>query len=73
MMYIPAGLVLGFYFVLQIFQGALSLGQEGGGVAWFAHIGGFIAGLFLIGLFKKRAVNFFNPPHHHAHRVERWR
>ena len=72
-MYIPAGFVLGFYFVIQLFQGTLSLGQAGGGVAWFAHIGGFIAGLFLVGLFKQPTVRFFNRPHHHAGRIERWR
>jgi len=72
MMYIPAGIVLGFYFVLQIFQGTLTWGQEGGGVAWFAHIGGFMAGLLLVGLFKKRTVRFFNPPHQHERRLERW-
>lgn len=72
-MYIPAGIVLGFYFVIQLFQGTLSLGQEGGGVAWFAHIGGFIAGLLLVGLFKQRRVRFFNPPHYHTHRIDRWR
>ena len=72
-MYIPAGFVLGFYFVIQLFQGTLSLGQRGGGVAWFAHIGGFIAGLLLVGLFKQRTVRFFNQPHHHARRFDRWR
>ena len=71
-MYIPAGIVLGFYFFLQIFQGALTWGQGGGGVAWFAHVGGFLAGLLLIGVFKKQNVRFFNPPHYHAHRIERW-
>ncbi len=72
-MYIPAGFVLGFYFVLQLFQGTLSLGQGGGGVAWFAHIGGFLAGLLLVGLFKQRTVRFFNQPHYHARRIDRWR
>jgi len=72
MMYIPAGVVLGFYFFLQILQGTLTWGQEGGGVAWFAHIGGFLAGLLLIGLFKRRSVQFFHSPHHHARRIERW-
>ncbi len=71
-MYVPAGLALGFYFVLQILQGSLTLGQGGGGVAWFAHIGGFIAGLFLVGLFKQPTVRFFNRPHHHPRRVDRW-
>ena len=72
-MYIPAGFVLGFYFVIQLFQGTLSLGQSGGGVAWFAHIGGFLAGVLLVGLFKQRTVRFFNQPHYHARRIERWR
>ena len=71
-MYIPAGLVLEFYFVIQIFQGTLTLGQGGGGVAWFAHIGGFIAGLLLVGLFKQPTVQFFNQPHYHARRINRW-
>jgi len=64
MMYIPAGLVLGFWFVMQVLSGGMSLGHEGGGVAFFAHIGGFIAGMVLIGLFKHPHVQFFNPPHH---------
>ena len=71
-MYIPAGFVLGFYFVIQLFQGTFSLGEGGGGVAWFAHIGGFIAGLLLVGLFKQPTVRFFNEPHHHPRRIDRW-
>ncbi len=71
-MYIPAGFVLGFYFVIQIFQGTLTFGQGGGGVAWFAHIGGFLGGLLLVGLFKQPSVRFFNQPHHHARRIDRW-
>lgn len=48
---LPAILILGFWFVLQFFSGLASLGygaSEGGGVAWWAHIGGFVAGLILI-------------------------
>jgi membrane associated rhomboid family serine protease len=60
--YIPAGFVLGFWFVLQLLNGSLSGNQQGGGVAFWAHIGGFIAGMLLVGLFKKRNVRFFNPP-----------
>jgi membrane associated rhomboid family serine protease len=43
---IPAIVVLGFWFVLQLIDGLASLGpvQAGGGVAFFAHIGGFVAG-----------------------------
>ncbi len=43
---LPAILVLGGWFVLQLFNGVLSLGvAQMGGVAWFAHIGGFISGV----------------------------
>jgi membrane associated rhomboid family serine protease len=42
---IPAAIVLGFWFVLQLVDGFASLGvTQSGGVAVFAHIGGFIAG-----------------------------
>ena len=50
---VPAVFVLGFWIVLQILNGMASRGS-GGGVAWFAHIGGFLAGVVLVGLFKKR-------------------
>src|SRR5579872_797024 len=47
---IPAVFLLGFWFVLQLFVGVASIGpqQQGAGVAYFAHIGGFIAGMILI-------------------------
>jgi membrane associated rhomboid family serine protease len=48
---IPALFVLGFWFILQLLYGLPSLGSVGGGVAWFAHVGGFIAGIFLFKLF----------------------
>jgi len=42
---VPAIIVLGFWFILQLFSGVLSLGgPEVGGVAFWAHIGGFVAG-----------------------------
>lgn len=62
-MYVPAGVVLIFWFLLQLISGTASIGGGGGGVAWFAHIGGFLAGMVLIGFFKHRSVRFFNPPH----------
>lgn len=43
---IPAIIVLGFWFLMQLWNG-LFFSAGGGGVAWFAHIGGFVAGLFL--------------------------
>jgi membrane associated rhomboid family serine protease len=43
---VPAVIVLGLWFVLQLFQGVLSLGgPDVGGVAFWAHIGGFVFGL----------------------------
>ena len=43
---VPAIIVLGFWFVLQLIDGLTSLGaiETGGGVAFFAHIGGFVVG-----------------------------
>lgn len=58
--HIPAVIVLGFWIVLQLISGYLSasaaaLGRgEGGGVAWFAHIGGFLAGMALLFLMRPR-------------------
>jgi membrane associated rhomboid family serine protease len=49
---LPAILILGLWFVLQLFSGVGSLGvpdaQDLGGVAYFAHIGGFVAGMLFI-------------------------
>ena len=51
---LPALLVLGFWFFFQLLYGLPSLGgMSGGGVAWFAHIGGFLAGMILIKLFAR--------------------
>jgi membrane associated rhomboid family serine protease len=52
---IPAVVLLGFWFVLQVISGAGSLGSEGG-VAWFAHIGGFVAGAILVFPFRRKSV-----------------
>jgi membrane associated rhomboid family serine protease len=71
-MYVPAGFVLGFWFVLQLLSGGMSLGQGGGGVAFFAHVGGFVAGMALIGLFKRPEVRFFAPARHRGWRSSEW-
>ena len=54
---IPAAIVLVLWFVLQLLSSAGP--QQEAGVAFGAHIGGFIAGLVLIPLFKRRNVGFF--------------
>jgi membrane associated rhomboid family serine protease len=52
----PAWFFLGFWFVLQLWLGGFSLVQPeaGGGVAFFAHIGGFVFGVTAVWLFRKR-------------------
>jgi membrane associated rhomboid family serine protease len=51
---VPALVVLGFWIVIQLFNGVGSMAQTsetgGGGVAYMAHIGGFVAGLVLVKL-----------------------
>ena len=55
---LPAIWVLGFWFLIQVFQGTLSLsGAESDNVAWFAHIGGFLAGLLVIRLARQFGWN----------------
>jgi rhomboid family protein len=59
MVEIPAWVYLPVWFLMQLFSGLASLDTpaEQGGVAWFAHIGGFVAGpilLLLLGGFRRR-------------------
>lgn len=44
---VPASFMLGYWFVIQLISGAFS-GGPGGGVAFWAHVGGFVAGLLLV-------------------------
>lgn len=48
----PAWLVLLIWFALQILSSLLS-GTDHGGIAWLAHIGGFVAGMVLVGVFSR--------------------
>lgn len=50
---IPAIFVLGFWFILQLLYGLPTIGAQGGGVAWFAHIGGFVVGILLFRIMRK--------------------
>lgn len=50
---VPAVYMLGYWFLLQFISGLPALGSASGGVAFWAHIGGFLAGLVLVGLFKR--------------------
>ena len=54
-MELPAVIVLGFWFIIQFFNGALSISASasGGGVAWWAHIGGFASGITVLFVLRK--------------------
>ncbi len=54
--HVPAVIVLGFWIVVQVFSGLISYSAASheGGVAWFAHIGGFVAGVLLLFLLRPR-------------------
>ena len=49
---VPAVFMLGYWFVMQVLSGLLSVGAEGGGVAFWAHVGGFLAGVILVLVFR---------------------
>jgi membrane associated rhomboid family serine protease len=54
---IPAVLMLAYWFLLQVFSGFGSVGYSNvsrGGVAWFAHVGGFLTGILLVNLMAPR-------------------
>lgn len=52
MINIPAWGMLGYWFALQLLMGLPSIGREEGGVAFWAHVGGFVAGVVLVFFFR---------------------
>ncbi len=60
LVYLPAWLMLGLWFLFQIVN-TLAAAGERGGVAWGAHLGGFLAGMVLLPLFKRRDVRLLHP------------
>jgi membrane associated rhomboid family serine protease len=64
---LPALLVLGFWILIQLFLGANDLGSQAaggsGGVAYFAHIGGFVFGVIAIRLFANRVQDDYERAH----------
>ena len=62
---LPAWMMLGYWFLIQLVSG-LFTGDDMGGVAFWAHIGGFVAGVVLIKLFAR-------DDYIHAHRAHQWR
>ncbi len=59
---LPAVLVLGLWFLIQLVS-SLTAPAGGGGVAFRAHLGGFVAGMALLPLFKRPGVRLWQPPH----------
>jgi membrane associated rhomboid family serine protease len=62
---LPAWVMLLYWSALQFLGGFVSIGGEGGGVAFWAHIGGFVAGVVLVQAFRDRNYVF-------AHRTRSW-
>ena len=60
-MRLPASVVLLFWFGLQFLSNVLTSSSDGGGVAFRAHIGGFVAGMVLVTVFKRRGFRLMNP------------
>jgi membrane associated rhomboid family serine protease len=76
---VPAYFMLGYWFLLQVVSGSLAIGAEGGGVAFWAHVGGFAAGALLSFVFRDRELLARHPyygwnrrsPTQNWHRVRR--
>lgn len=60
---VPAIAMLGYWIVVQLIGGFNSIGQQGGGVAFWAHVGGFVAGAILVFLFKDNKLLDQHPYH----------
>jgi membrane associated rhomboid family serine protease len=57
---LSAFVYIGFWFLLQLLSGTLSFASPatGGGIAWWGHIGGFIAGIVLLPFFRRRQLSY---------------
>lgn len=60
---VPAVFMLGYWFLLQLFGGFASAASQGGGVAFWAHVGGFVAGALLVLLFRNKQLLRRHPYH----------
>jgi membrane associated rhomboid family serine protease len=70
--HVPAMIVLGLWFLTQFVSAAFS--QTGGpGVAFWAHVGGFVAGMVLVPVLKQKGVPLFQPAHSRPFEIERRR
>jgi membrane associated rhomboid family serine protease len=60
---IPAMWMLGYWFLVQLIGGLGSIGAQGGGVAFWAHVGGFVAGALLVLVFRDPELLARHPYH----------
>lgn len=73
---VPAFVMLGYWLLVQLISGFGSLGAQGGGVAFWAHVGGFVAGALLVLVFRDRRLLARHPYHGWRRRrlpTESWR
>ncbi|HXG51163.1 MAG TPA: rhomboid family intramembrane serine protease [candidate division Zixibacteria bacterium] len=63
---LPAWVMLGYWFLIQFLSGLATFGDQIGGVAFWAHVGGFVAGVALVKLFAR-------PEYIASHRSRHWR
>jgi len=61
---VPAWVMLGYWFLIQFVSGLAAFGGDVGGVAFWAHIGGFVAGLVLVKLFVRSDYIAARQAHH---------
>jgi membrane associated rhomboid family serine protease len=62
--YVPAALLIGLWFLMQLVSGVASIGYAtggSGGVAWWAHVGGFLVGMLLVSLLRPRRRSLYRP------------
>jgi membrane associated rhomboid family serine protease len=71
---LPAWVMLIYWTALQLFGGLSSIvSEQGGGVAFWAHIGGFVAGILLVKVFERRdRVRAHEAHHWRPHQADRW-
>ena len=62
-MAVPAVWMLGYWFLIQLISGLGTLGVRGGGVAFWAHVGGFVGGMLLVLLFRNPELLDKHPYH----------